>query len=191
MGEPVRTCVACRRKGAKGEFVKLADTPSGVVLDYQEKLPGRGAHVCVELSCIKAALDGRPLSRAFKRKSSPPALEVIVEGIINGAERKAVSLLGMARKSGNAACGYDAAVEEIKKHPGGVLVLAGDISENTRKKLKSVAPDAFGNAESLSTRDGLGLLFGTAPVAVVYVSDRGLSSALKREFGRITIINRG
>lgn len=191
MGGPVRTCVACRRKGEKGELIKLANTPAGVVLDYLEKFPGRGAYVCVDISCITSALDERPLSRAFREKAAPPTFDGLMQSIAESAGKKVTSLLGMARKSGKVFCGYDVAVEELKKRPGGMLVMAQDVSENTKRKLGSDAPDAVPGAAYFSTRDGLGLLFGTRPVAIVYVSDHGLASALRREFGRLAIIHRG
>ncbi len=189
--KPVRSCIACRRKGAKGELIKLARTPSGVVVDYGEKLPGRGAYVCAEPSCIRGALEEKALSRAFKEKTAPPAIEAIIAEIVLGAGRRLSSLLGMARKSGRAAWGFDAALGAYRKGPGGLMVVARDISENTLGKLTKEVPTAAARAVRFSTRDELGRLIGTAPVAVVYVIDRKIAEAIELEAGRLKAINRG
>jgi predicted RNA-binding protein YlxR (DUF448 family) len=188
---PVRSCIACRKKGAKGELVRLAATPSGVVPDYGEKLPGRGAYVCAEPSCIRDALNARALSRALKEKAEPPSYEAFIVLLRQGIERKAASLLGMARRSRRAAWGFDASMEALRKRPGGLLLVAGDISDNTLSKLEKEKTGASANAARFSTRDALGSLLGTAPVAVVYVEDRGIAAALELEIGRLNVINRG
>lgn len=188
---PERSCMACRRKGAKGELIKLARTPLGVVVDYGEKLPGRGAYVCAEPPCIRGAQDARALSRAFREKTGPPGYDALVEGIRQGAGRRVASLLGMARKSRRAAWGFDASLEALRKSPGGLLVIAGDISENTLGKLTKEEPAAAARAVRFSTREALGRILGTAPVALVYVPDLGIAAALESEIGRLNVINRG
>jgi len=190
-GSPQRSCISCRRKGAKGELVKLASTPSGVVVDYTEKLPGRGAYVCAQPKCIMAALDEKRLSRAFRRNTAPPPYEVIVEGLRAAIERKAMSLLGMARRAGRVAWGYDAAMDAARKSPGGLLILSADASENTVRRFSRDEPYEHERAMSFSTREVLGRVLGTAPVAVVYVTDRRISDALRTELGRLKAINRG
>jgi len=188
---PERSCISCRKKGSKGELVKLARTPSGVVWDYGEKLPGRGAYVCAEPACIRGALDARALTRAFREKTGPPEYAEFMESLKRCIERRAISLLGMARKSRRISWGFDASLEALRKEPGGLLVLAGDISGNTLGKLTDEQPAAAGCAARFSTRDVLGEILGTAPVAVIYVKDSGIAAALESELGRLNVINRG
>jgi uncharacterized protein len=188
-GSPKRSCISCRRKGAKGELVKLASTPQGVVADYAEKLPGRGAYVCAVPSCIRDALDERKLSRAYRKKTEPPAYEKVVEGIRAALERRALSLLGMARRAGRISWGFDAAMEAARRSPGGLLILSCDASKGTLEKFGREEPGEYGRAVVFSTREALGRLLGTAPVAVVYVTDIGISDALRLELGRLKAIN--
>ncbi|HLB25751.1 MAG TPA: YlxR family protein, partial [Nitrospirota bacterium] len=102
---PQRSCIACRRKGEKGELIKLAAGPDGVVIDYGERLPGRGAYVCAEKACIEKGLNAGALSRAFKRQAAPPDKAEFYKELTDKIYRKIESLLGMARKSGLAAAG--------------------------------------------------------------------------------------
>ncbi len=44
--QPERTCIGCRGVFEKDEVVRIVAGPSGAVIDYREKLPGRAAYVC-------------------------------------------------------------------------------------------------------------------------------------------------
>jgi predicted RNA-binding protein YlxR (DUF448 family) len=191
MANPVRTCVACRRSGEKGELIKLANTPSGVVIDYAERLTGRGAYICADEPCIEKGLNEKALSRAFKRKAAPPGKDAFYEELKTKVEKKALSLIGMAMKSGNIARGFEAAADASRKYPDGLLILAGDISGNTEEKLMRSKPSDKTRVVRYKTKDALGEVVGVTSAAVVYISDRGLASALYREIGRLNSINRG
>ncbi|MTV23921.1 YlxR family protein [Nitriliruptoraceae bacterium ZYF776] len=54
-GGPVRTCVGCRRRRPQGELARFARTPDGVRYDRRRRMPGRGAYVCPDPTCIEAA----------------------------------------------------------------------------------------------------------------------------------------
>ena len=191
MASPGRTCVSCRKKGVKGELVKLADTPAGVVIDYTEKLPGRGAYVCPEPACIEGGLKEAALSRAFKHKITPPEKGEFMDALREKVTRKAVSLIGMARKSGLARLGFDAAVEGYTRSGGGAVVIAEDAAANTVRKFIEDASPAEGAVYRFSTKDELGRMLGGAPVGVLYIGKSALSAALIRELGRLAIISRG
>jgi len=190
---PERSCIACRSKGAKGGLIKLASGPSGVVIDYTEKFPGRGAYVCAEMVCIEKALDERLLSKAFRHKTVPPAKDEFYGELGRKVEKKIESLLGIGRKSGLVVYGFDACVHAAKERPNGLLILAGDISEDTERRLVSKACVGPRPARvSYSGKDRLGELLGTSPVAVVFINDGGLAEALEREIKRfVLLINRG
>lgn len=64
---PQRTCVACRRKDAKRDYVRLVRTPEGTVeVDPTGKRNGRGAYLCPKRSCWYAALDTRAIEQALR-----------------------------------------------------------------------------------------------------------------------------
>jgi len=72
---PVRTCVGCRSAHAKDVLVRVARTPSGVRVDRQGRLPGRGAYLCPDISCIEAAAErgAGALRRALRGVSAQQA----------------------------------------------------------------------------------------------------------------------
>lgn len=70
---PTRTCLTCRTEAPRAELLRLVLDPDGVpVTDFSGRLPGRGAYVCWQRSCLEGIdLRGR-LSRAFRGSASPP-----------------------------------------------------------------------------------------------------------------------
>ena len=63
---PQRTCVACREKDAKREFVRIVRTPEHrVEIDPTGKQNGRGAYLCTRRSCWDKAASGTVLERAL------------------------------------------------------------------------------------------------------------------------------
>ncbi|MFH1148028.1 MAG: YlxR family protein [Pseudomonadota bacterium] len=80
----MRTCIGCRNKKNKSLLLRLAIDSAGLpVLDRRQCLPGRGAYVCSDDSCVAAAFKGRRLAVAFKRplKGDPESAraEVLTE----------------------------------------------------------------------------------------------------------------
>ncbi|MEP0766868.1 MAG: YlxR family protein [Fimbriimonadia bacterium] len=72
---PIRTCVGCARKAAKGDLVRLALDPDGRLLrDQRNRLPGRGAYVCGAACARVAAKYGR-FERAYRRSVAKNAIE--------------------------------------------------------------------------------------------------------------------
>ncbi|WP_347566820.1 YlxR family protein [Brevibacterium sp. ZH18] len=70
-GAPRRTCIACRKKADRDEltrFVIRPDQHPAIVHDVSATLPGRGAWVHPEASCLKKALTAAPFARAFRTK---------------------------------------------------------------------------------------------------------------------------
>ena len=77
---PQRTCIVCRQKGDKSNFVRIVKTPSGeIAIDKTGKLNGRGAYVCDNIECIKKAQKTHALNRAFKCEISDEVYQKLVE----------------------------------------------------------------------------------------------------------------
>lgn len=67
-GRPERTCVVCRRVRDKAELLRIVRTPEGVHFDPGQRIPGRGAYLCADRTCVDAAgrRGGHPLQRALR-----------------------------------------------------------------------------------------------------------------------------
>lgn len=63
---PMRKCLGCNEMKPKKELVRVVRTPEGEIsVDLTGKKSGRGAYVCRSAECLKKALKGERLQRAF------------------------------------------------------------------------------------------------------------------------------
>ncbi len=64
---PLRQCVGCGEMKAKKEMMRVIKTAEGdIVLDVTGKKNGRGAYLCHDEQCLKAAMKNKGLERSFK-----------------------------------------------------------------------------------------------------------------------------
>ena len=65
---PLRTCISCGMKRAKGEMVRLvADEEGFLFQDHLMRRGGRGAYVCNSKECGEGLLKNKRLQRLFRR----------------------------------------------------------------------------------------------------------------------------
>lgn len=80
---PERTCVSCREKRPKSEFIRVACTPEGKIeVDTQDAIKGRGAYVCRTKECWELALAGGRkdrLAHALRTGITPENRAVLAE----------------------------------------------------------------------------------------------------------------
>ena len=68
-GQPLRTCIGCRRTAARSELLRLVTDPEDaqrVIVDPRRRLPGRGAWLHPDQACLKQAVRRRGFHRAFR-----------------------------------------------------------------------------------------------------------------------------
>lgn len=66
---PLRMCTGCGEMKPKQELVRVVRSPDGdISLDLTGKRPGRGAYVCKNIDCLKAARKARRFEKAFSCK---------------------------------------------------------------------------------------------------------------------------
>ncbi len=96
------------------------------------------------------------------------------------ADRKALDILGLARRAGKAVCGADAVRDAIRTGRACVLVLARDAAPNTADKARANA--RAGNLPELTvgSKSELGRRFGRDEVAVLCLLDKSFLAALER-----------
>lgn len=78
LAEPIRMCLACRRRAPQGALLRLAADADGVIQVASRPRRGRGAYVCPELACLKKAVQKGALGRALDASAPlPPPLELV------------------------------------------------------------------------------------------------------------------
>ena len=76
---PQRTCIVCRTKQDKGNFIRIVrKTDGSFVLDKTGKVNGRGAYICNSRDCIEKCVKTHALNRAFKQEIDSSAYEALI-----------------------------------------------------------------------------------------------------------------
>lgn len=69
--KPERTCIVCRKKGDKSNFLKVVLNKNGdISIEKDKRLDGRGAYICKNKDCLEKCIKTKALSRAFKTNIS-------------------------------------------------------------------------------------------------------------------------
>ncbi len=134
---PERTCIGCRAKRTPHTLLRLACTPDGkVILDRSGRLPGRGAHVCFDSTCLRKALNATKLASAFKRPVQTPTYEMVYETAVDLLNERLGASLGMAQKSGAIISGYTPLRKALADISIAGLILALDIVASRGKEYR-------------------------------------------------------
>lgn len=63
---PMRMCLGCQEMKPKRELIRVVRTPEGDVdLDPTGKRNGRGAYICPQKECLRAAIKAHRFDKAF------------------------------------------------------------------------------------------------------------------------------
>ena len=135
---PERRCIATGVIGDPEVLFRFVLDPNGVVTpDPERKLPGRGAWVTATRSAVEQAISRKAFARTFKRDVTvEPALADDIAALLR---RRALNALGLARRVGEAATGFDLVKKALAKGNVAVLVLASDGGKEGKRKLKAQA----------------------------------------------------
>ena len=182
--QPQRTCIGCRAVFKKDEVVRIAAGPTGAIIDYREKLPGRAAYVCPRLECIKKALSRDNLARALHMKAIYPSIDEFISLLTTNITEKIKSLVVMSAMAGKLAAGYSAVRDALGKKKVEMLIFADDLSEGTKEKLMT-SDAASLRLTTLFTRDGMGKMLGRELVGVIGIQDKGLADSIWKETERL------
>ena len=75
-----RTCIVCRKKSNKEDFIKVVFNKNGnISIDENKKLEGRGAYLCNDINCINKCVKTRAFNRSFKQAIPQEFYEEIMQ----------------------------------------------------------------------------------------------------------------
>ena len=82
---PIRRCTGCKEGKPKKELVRVVKSPDGEIsIDLTGKKSGRGAYICRDINCLKAAQKSRGLERTLECAISPDIYERLLQQIAEG-----------------------------------------------------------------------------------------------------------
>jgi predicted RNA-binding protein YlxR (DUF448 family) len=184
---PKRSCIACRREGGKGTFLRFVLAPDGTVTpDIEEKLPGRGAYTCQSRRCLLDAVKRRQFSRAFKGVAAAVDGQVMDDLLQRIMKQRIAGYLSLANKAGTTVSGGDAIEKSLKgSHLPRILVLATDTSPSIAEKLTGMATRVAVPVVQVLSKELLGQLMGKeSDRSAVAVSSSGFAQSLMKEIER-------
>jgi hypothetical protein len=151
LDEPQRRCLVTREVKGRDQMIRFVLDPTGqVVPDVDGRLPGRGMWLSAERNVLNRAAGANVFARAARTPARVEAnLAEQVERLLVG---RALDCLGLARRAGQVAVGFEQVRACLRDAAAAVLVAAADGAQDGRGKLRRLAPDlpvitAFSKAE--------------------------------------------
>ncbi len=157
-----------------------------LVPDLAAKLPGRGAWVSAQRDLIEKAVKKSAFNRAF---GCPVTMPEDLPGLIEAQlVERALSLLGLARRSGDLALGYDAVRLALKVGKPAWRIEASDGAEDGRSKLDRLAFAAWGDVPVAGcfTAEAIGIATGRSPVVHASMSVGSQARAFTTVMGKLS-----
>jgi uncharacterized protein len=183
-----RRCIATGAILPEEKLVRFVVGPDGdIVPDIDAKLPGRGLWLSADRALMARAVRKNDFAKAARAKVKvTPDLAAHVERLIVARMQ---SDLGMARRAGLLAAGFDNVVRALgdRKSPG-VLVEAADASPDGRRKLQAAARNLKIETIAVLTRAELGLALGRENVVHAAVRTGALANRLKLNSARLAAL---
>jgi uncharacterized protein len=167
------------------DLVRYVMSPEGEVLvDYRQRLPGRGAYTHIDRECVRTAVKRQQFDRAFKGKNRKVEGEKLLDELARELLGRVVNLLGMARKSGQALSGSNLVLDSLDPAETVLVLLAEDISDGIGKKVQGKAERAGILCERIFDKGLLGQVLGKGERSVVALKKGALAETMKKEMIR-------
>jgi len=183
--DPQRSCLGCREVKPKDDLLRFVLDPERVVFpDIARKLPGRGAYTCYSRSCLASAISKRQFFRSFKGEVTLLPADELISMITRLQEERITSFISMANKAGKAVSGSDKVMDALRKGTVALLVLAGDISPDSRTRFTAIAAKTGVKVIDFSLKERLGATLGKDIRTAVAVISLPFADALDRELTR-------
>lgn len=165
----------------RARMVRFVIAPDGtVVADVDERLPGRGIWLAADRTRLAEAVKKNVFAKAAKAPARPAAdLPAVVEAALR---RRCLDLLGLARRAGLVAAGYDQVEAALAQGGVGLVLIATDAASQAEKIRRAAGgvpvKSSLGRAE-------LGRALGRDELVYVAVAASGLTQRLARELDRL------
>jgi uncharacterized protein len=172
---PERRCLVTREVKERDRMIRFVLDPAGqVVPDLDGRLPGRGMWLSADRNVLNRAIAANLFARAARARAQVRA--DLAEQVERLLVSRALDCLGLARRAGQVAMGFDQVRACLRSSAAAVLIAAADSAPDGRRKLRQLAPGvpvitAFSKAE-------LGAALGREGIVHVAVAPGGLARRL-------------
>ena len=177
-----RRCLVTREATDRERLIRFVVDPAGRVLpDLDQRLPGRGMWLSAERDVVNKAGARRLFAKAARAPVQVDAdLADQVERLL---AQRVLDGLGLARRAGQVAMGFEQVRMWLRSSSAAVLVAAADGAADGREKLRRLAPH-LPMITALS-RAEMGAALGRESLVHVAVGPGGLARRLVRDAARL------
>lgn len=187
-GEPVRKCLVSGEHLPKADLIRFVVGPEDtVVFDATGKLPGRGLWLKAEQDMIQVAASKRLFSRAARQNVTVP--DGLVTLVAAGLKRRCLDRLGLARRAGLVAVGFEKVRAQMSAGLSALVLEAADGAAGGRRKVTGLAPDV--PVIDAFTGEELGQALGRDHAVHVSLTADPLTESLAREAKRYNGVAKG
>lgn len=182
-----RRCIVTGESQPRAGLIRFVAGPDGVVVpDVLEKLPGRGLWVSADRAALEKAVKKNPFSRAAKSKVSVP--EGFAQLVETQLADRVISLVSLARRSGDAICGFEKTKSALVNESAVILAQASDGSDDQKRKLRP--PRGPNTYISCLNAAELGLAFGREYVIHAALMAGGLTETIRSDAQKLAGVRR-
>ena len=181
--DPERKCIVTGESQPKAGLIRFCLAPDGMMVpDVLGRLPGRGIYVTASKDALEKAGTKGLFARAAKQPVTlPDNLVLLIETQL---ARRVADYISMARKAGDAICGFEKVKDWLNKDKAEVLIQASDGSERGKDKL--YPPDGPDSLIGCLTAGELGLAFGRERAIHAALAAGRLTTRVVEEAARLS-----
>ncbi len=178
-----RRCIVNGESADRTALIRFVLSPDGIVTpDILERLDGRGVWVSAKPEALETAIRKKGFARGFKQEVTLP--DGLMANVDLQLSNRVISLLSMARKSGQAFSGAEKTKEALQNGAARIIFQASDGSEREKRNL-SFRNEADARFECLN-RQELGMAFSKENVVHAALTGEGLTNRVKEEAIRLS-----
>lgn len=181
-----RSCVACREKNEQQHFLRYVLGPDNqLVVDYRNRLPGRGAYTCFTSECIGKALKNGGFTRAFRKEISALSNEDLLKTALDAINQRIFGLLGVARKAGEVISGTSQLQAAFGRQEIKYLIIAEDAADGSVGKITRQADQERVQWVRFSSQAMLGQIAGRENRNCIGIKNKQFADLLALETNRL------
>jgi uncharacterized protein len=181
--DPERKCIVTGESQPKAGLIRFCLSPEGMMVpDVLSRLPGRGIYVTASREALDKAIAKGLFARAAKQPVTlAPDMLALIEAQL---ARRVTDYISMARKAGEAVCGFEKVKDWLNKDRAAILIQASDGSERGKEKL--FPPEGEGSLIGCLTSGELGLAFGRERAIHAALAAGRLTTRVVEEAARLS-----
>lgn len=172
-----KTCFATKTVENRDLMMRFVLGPDKMIMpDVTGKLPGRGLWLLADPAVIQTAVDKKLFFKASKKTYAKVPADLVAQ-VEKMLAVQVLSLLGLARKAGQAVGGFEQVKEALTFQRAAIVCEAPEVSDNAKGKLYRPQDQVF-ISNALSAVE-LGSVFGVDEMMFVALLNGQMANKIK------------